>query len=1365
MGRSSFRSAVLWLGATALAWASQGAAGTADPSGEKVAIVVGVQRYSETKGFAPLRYAERDAESFYGLLVDPQRGGYDPARVKLFTTASQDPQQLPVRGYLLAALNHLEDWASTAGGGALDTVLIYFSGHGVTEGRRSYLIPVDASRDDLASTAISLEEVEARLARCGAKKQIIILDACRFQTTPGKGAGESQAVSFAKKLEELGRAQGRVVLASCGENEASYEDEASRHSAFTAFLLQGLLGPADADADGVITVTESLEYVSREMLPWSRQQELQQTPRLYGEISLTLPLVRCPQWGELRITSVPSDAEVFIDGQSTGQRTPYASRIKLEQGRSRVLKLSLRRSGYQALEKEVALAAGAVSELGLALTEQPRLAAHMVPRLRPALADWTVSTFYAGAGYVSGLAPRPDGSVLVAVAVPQAVPQGVYVAYPGDECDTGDAYGPPGDPLKWPDGVWLHPDGRVFVTESPTSTIWMIPAPGATSQVFTRSIVEPYDILIAPAGFDGPQVHPGDFLVCAGGSDPTQAGLWVLDQKGLAPRRLVGPPALANGLIHAALGPDGTLYAMEDDAARDGVTIVAISPHGDVTLVLANHMVSLHARQAGPLALHAVTGDIYFAYGPSVYQLSHGTGKVETVATAGGDITALAYRPGGIALVVGDAGASQVVELRQSPPGAPKLQVEISRGYIHDGSGRAGRSYRQTVHVIARDENGAGDIASVTIVDPNGGTHVLTPESGPWTAPAAPVTSGDWYSYAGRGVARWQQQEGNGIACFWGECGLSQPPNGHYTITATDRSGNSTTLTTQKVPPPDDIYLELLSPGNGSVITDNAPLFSWRCDRPGCAYGVEVSGEDGPSSDRIWVWEAPNGAEPKITYNADGRAQLPVLVPGHIYGCAVGATCPEEPPMQDPQVKVHTCAQVWGNFAVFQEWPQRPPELAGKLAYNLSPRGWFGQTGMAYSRDPSVRMWLNGAPDWSPDGTRLLSMGPIVGALDGTPPVVVPRAEGWDARWSPDGQRIAYVREGPWSPFAAKNADIHIADTDGSHSYALVDSIECGECHPAWSPDGLWIAYHRYTGPDNPAGAGLPGDPVRVGQGAWIVRYDGREDHPLDATGVRGYPGYEVISLKPGTWSPDVSLIAVAFGAELATSRGAQSSATEGAAIWGIGTIAPEGGEVTPVFVAPPGAVCCAGPTDPIWSPGGEKIVFSSAHHLKQFRGRGEFELGVELWMANADGSGEPVRLTYDDRFTHRATWWAPNTEPGSQVKVVKGDASATFETVTEAGCTSLVAYLDPPQSLPEGSRFAGLRYELATTAKVSGAIGLEIHYEKKSIPAGREHGLRLLHHEGDRWVDVTADPVDAVSDTIRGRCTTPGAFALAVAP
>ena len=51
--------------------------------------------------------------------------------------------------------------------------------------------------------------------------------------------------------------------------------------------------------------------------------------------------------------------------------------------------------------------------------------------------------------------------------------------------------------------------------------------------------------------------------------------------------------------------------------------------------------------------------------------------------------------------------------------------------------------------------------------------------------------------------------------------------------------------------------------------------------------------------------------------------------------------------------------------------------------------------------------------------------------------------------WSPDGKRIAFVRDG----------DIHIMNADGSDETRLLDSEYANE--PAWSPNGQIIAFVR----------------------------------------------------------------------------------------------------------------------------------------------------------------------------------------------------------------------------------------------------------------------------------------------------------------
>lgn len=289
----------------------------------------------------PLRYAESDAERFRDLFVE--LGGVPSERA--FLLLGGKPEGLwrvlsEVRGRV-AELSRM---------GRSSTVLFYFSGHG------------DGEALHLPAGLIFLSDLRRELSAVPARLQITMLDACR---TGGRMKGITRGPSVQVALGPEGP-HGTVELRASSEGEAAQESEELEGAIFTHFLISGLRGAADADADGGVTLSELYAYTFRRTLFRSGTAQVLQHPELAvdlsgaGEVVLTRPKLASATLdvpanpGRYLIFSMPSSRVV---GELSGIG---ASRLAVPPSRL----LVVRRHGEDTRVAELDLTMGGTRTLG-----------------------------------------------------------------------------------------------------------------------------------------------------------------------------------------------------------------------------------------------------------------------------------------------------------------------------------------------------------------------------------------------------------------------------------------------------------------------------------------------------------------------------------------------------------------------------------------------------------------------------------------------------------------------------------------------------------------------------------------------------------------------------------------------------------------------------------------------------------------------------------------------------------------------------------------------------------------------------------------------------------------------------------------
>jgi uncharacterized caspase-like protein len=230
-------------------------------TGDRWAIIIGISKYNNSQ--LDLKYADRDAEELYKLLLTPSGGGFEQDHIKKLINEQATKSEI---GRVLGSF--LKKPARE------DLLVIYFACHGSPDPDRPenvYLLPFDTDPLDIAGSALPMEDIELSIRRNLLSERIVILaDACHSAAIGGaigRRMAKNDAQVINTYLQGLSKAKAGVALLTSAETSETAQEHKKwngGHGVFTYFLLEGMKGGADGygrPKDGMVTVGELFDYV------------------------------------------------------------------------------------------------------------------------------------------------------------------------------------------------------------------------------------------------------------------------------------------------------------------------------------------------------------------------------------------------------------------------------------------------------------------------------------------------------------------------------------------------------------------------------------------------------------------------------------------------------------------------------------------------------------------------------------------------------------------------------------------------------------------------------------------------------------------------------------------------------------------------------------------------------------------------------------------------------------------------------------------------------------------------------------------------------------------------------------------------
>jgi len=241
------------------------------------AVIVGVADYPGTEN--DLSFPDEDAWDVHdALLANPN---WEEGHITMLLDNSATKANIH---------NAITQMGSNGDGN--DLFFFHYSGHGgnyadqppldETDGLDEYLAQYDFATDPIWD-----DEFAEWLAALPSRKVAVSLDAC-YSGGQVKASGEgvvrcvaaeglpAKGDGLAKDIDDI---TGGVALAACAEDEVGYEVLTLQNGLFTYYLVEGLGGPADSNADDQISMEEAFNYLDPLVSGYSVPEP--QNPQMY----------------------------------------------------------------------------------------------------------------------------------------------------------------------------------------------------------------------------------------------------------------------------------------------------------------------------------------------------------------------------------------------------------------------------------------------------------------------------------------------------------------------------------------------------------------------------------------------------------------------------------------------------------------------------------------------------------------------------------------------------------------------------------------------------------------------------------------------------------------------------------------------------------------------------------------------------------------------------------------------------------------------------------------------------------------------------------------------------------------------------